>query len=136
MSYTPIDKSTNYFNSKLYTGNATGRTISGIGFQPDWVWGKSRTNTENHSAFDAVRGAGYDIKPDSTNAQASNTGITAFNSDGYVLGTADSLNSNGQSFVTWNWAAAGTPGSTVGTFEYAVPSSYFSLNAKNLAEYG
>ena len=96
-----------YFNTKLYTGNATARTISGIGFQPDWVWGKSRTNTENNSIFDAVRGAGYDIKSDANNAQASNSGITAFNSDGYVLGTADSLNSNGQSFVTWNWKANG-----------------------------
>jgi len=97
-----------YFNTKLYTGNATARTISGIGFQPDWVWGKSRTNTENNSLFDAVRGAGYDIKSDATNAQSSNTGITAFNSDGYVLGTADSLNSNSQNFVTWNWKANGS----------------------------
>lgn len=108
MAYSTIPKSSSYFNIKLYTGNATARTIDGIGFQPDWVWGKSRTNTENNSLFDAVRGAGYDIKSDATNAQASNTGITAFNSDGYVLGTADSLNSNSQNFVTWNWKANGS----------------------------
>jgi len=108
MAYSTIPKSSSYFNTKLYTGNATARTISGIGFQPDWVWGKSRTNTENNSLFDAVRGAGYDIKSDATNAQSSNTGITAFNSDGYVLGTADSLNSNSQNFVTWNWKANGS----------------------------
>ena len=108
MAYSTIPKSSSYFNTKLYTGNATARTIDGIGFQPDWVWGKSRTNTENNSLFDAVRGAGYDIKSDATNAQSSNAGITAFNSDGYVLGTADSLNSNSQNFVTWNWKANGS----------------------------
>ena len=130
ISFQPKD----YFNTKLYTGNATGRTISGIGFKPDWVWGKSRTNTENHSVFDAVRGAGYDIKPDSTNAQASNTGITAFNSDGYVLGTADSLNSNGQSFVTWNWKANGqgsanTSGSINTTYTSVDNTAGFSISS-------
>ena len=125
MAYTTINKSTDYFNTKLYTGNATARTISEIGFQPDWVWGKSKTNTENYSLFDAVRGAGYDIKSDVTNAQASNTGITAFNSDGYVLGTADSLNSNGQSFVTWNWKANGQGSSNT---DGSVNTTYTSVN--------
>ena len=121
-----------YFNTKLYTGNATARTISGIGFQPDWVWGKTRTNTENNSLFDAVRGVGYDIKSDATNAQASTTGITAFNSDGYVIGTADTLNSNGQNFVTWNWKANGsgssnTDGSINTTKTSANTASGFSI---------
>ena len=132
MAYTTIDKSELFFNTKLYTGNATSRTISGIGFQPDWVWGKSRTNTENHSLFDAVRGVGLDIKSDATNAQASNSGVTAFNSDGYVIGSADSLNSNSQNFVTWNWKANGsgssnTDGSINTTKTSANTTSGFSL---------
>jgi hypothetical protein len=44
-----IDKPADYFNTKLYTGNGnTTQTISGVGFQPDWVWIKSRDNVENH----------------------------------------------------------------------------------------
>jgi hypothetical protein len=42
MAYTTINKPSEYFNTKLYTGNATGRTISGVGFQPDWTWIKNR----------------------------------------------------------------------------------------------
>ena len=37
MAYTTINKSTDYFNTKLYTGNgSTTQTITGVGFQPDW----------------------------------------------------------------------------------------------------
>ena len=38
MAYTDIDKPTDYFNTKLYTGNGSTQSINGIGFQPDWVW--------------------------------------------------------------------------------------------------
>ena len=43
MAYTTINKSTDHFNTKLYTGNGSaGHAITGIGFQPDWVWIKNR----------------------------------------------------------------------------------------------
>jgi hypothetical protein len=48
MAYTTINKSSEYFNTKLYTGNATGRTITGVGFQPDWTWIKNRSDTSGH----------------------------------------------------------------------------------------
>ncbi len=35
MAYTTINKSTDYFNTKLYTGNGSVRTETGVGFQPD-----------------------------------------------------------------------------------------------------
>jgi hypothetical protein len=34
MAYTTIDKPDDYFNTKLYTGNGSTQTISGLGFQP------------------------------------------------------------------------------------------------------
>ena len=35
MAYTTINKSTDYFNTVLYTGNSTdNRTVTGVGFQP------------------------------------------------------------------------------------------------------
>ena len=56
MAYTTINKSTSYFNTKLYTGNATQRSISNIGFQPDWVWFKNRSASQPHCLVDVVRG--------------------------------------------------------------------------------
>jgi len=47
MAYTTIDDPTIYFNTLLYTGNSTARSLTGVGFQPDWVWIKSRSNTSS-----------------------------------------------------------------------------------------
>ena len=35
MAYTTIDKSSDYFNTKLYTGNESTNAITGVGHQPD-----------------------------------------------------------------------------------------------------
>ena len=36
MAYTTINKVSDYFNTKLYTGNEFTQSITGVGFQPDW----------------------------------------------------------------------------------------------------
>ena len=109
MAYTPIDKSSDYFNILLYTGNDTASTtISGVGFQSDFTWIKSRTTAENHQAYDAVRGGGYRIYPNLANAQSYiATTLTSWTSDGFVVGTDDGVNANGANFVAWNWKANG-----------------------------
>ena len=56
MAYTTVNKSTDYFNTKLYTGNGSTQSITGVGFQPDWVWIKERGGVNNHMLFDSNRG--------------------------------------------------------------------------------
>jgi len=110
MAYTTINKSTDYFNTKLYTGNATNpTTISGVGFQPDWVWTKLRAGgTEGHRLCDAVRGATKDLLTNDTSAELTNTtGLKSFNSDGYVIGNSNGYNFNNGTFASWNWKANG-----------------------------
>ena len=51
-----INKPTDYFNTVLYTGNNTGQSITGVGFQPDWLWFKMRNGLEQHNVYDSVRG--------------------------------------------------------------------------------
>ena len=57
MAYSAIVKPSDYFNTKLYTGNGGTQSITGVGHQPDMVWTKSRGNANNHNIYDAVRGA-------------------------------------------------------------------------------
>ena len=38
MPYTTIDKAPDHFNTKLYTGTGSSASITGVGFQPDFVW--------------------------------------------------------------------------------------------------
>ena len=49
MAYTPINKSDDYFNTKLYTGDGTSsNAITGVGFQPDLTWIKPRSDASLH----------------------------------------------------------------------------------------
>ena len=57
MAYTTINKPELYFKSKIYTGNSSTQSITGVGFQPDWTWIKSYSATRDHAIFDIVRGA-------------------------------------------------------------------------------
>jgi hypothetical protein len=118
MSYTNgLDKPTDYFNTKLHTGDGGGSGSStGIGFQPDMVWSKSRTEALNHTLFDSVRGAGSnkELTPNGTSAEggANSAGfgyISAFNSDGYswTAGSTntENFNKSSQTYANWCWKA-------------------------------
>ena len=88
MAYTTIKKPSDYFNTKLYTGTGSSLGVTGVGFQPDLVWLKSRNTTYNHALFDNVRGTGAYINSNTTNAEASTaTSLSAFDSDGFTLST-------------------------------------------------
>ena len=108
MAYTTIKKPSDYFNTKLYTGNGGTNAITGVGFQPDWTWIKSRTEGYGHSLFDAVRGVTKAIASEGTGAEYTfSTGLTAFGSDGFTLGSGTVVNNNSQNHASWNWKANG-----------------------------
>ena len=125
MAYTTIKKSTSYFNTVLYTGNASTRSITGVGFQPDMVWTKSRGNSNNHNIYDAVRGATKRVYPNSTTGEAttSNT-LTSFDSDGFSLGDQDNVNANGITMASWSWKVNGAgSANTAGTINSTVSAN-------------
>jgi len=108
MAYTTINKSTDYFNTKLYTGNGGTNAITGVGFQPDWTWIKNRDDSYNHALFDAVRGVTKFLASNNSDAEQTNANeLTAFGTDGFTSGNADRTNKNSDSFVSWNWKANG-----------------------------
>jgi len=113
MAYTDIDDPSAYFQTTLWTGNASARSITFDGnsdMQPDWVWIKNRASTQNHRLFDSVRGAGKNIKSNDNQAQIdAGTGtdgqLRSFASDGFTLGTDGSVNNNNEGHVAWSWKA-------------------------------
>jgi hypothetical protein len=125
MAYTDIDKSDDYFNTVLYTGNGSTQSITGVGFQPDWVWVKCRNDAFNHANWDIVRGTSNALQTSTTSAEQTLEGVTSFDSDGFTLSTAASANSNTKTFVSWNWLADNTSGSsnTQGTIASTVSAN-------------
>ena len=101
-----------HFNTVLYTGNgATGQSITGVGFQPDWTWTKIRSpNAYSHQLFDAVRGAGKNLQSNNTNAEGDLTSeFISFDSDGFTIDDVNqNVNENSSTYVSWNWKANGS----------------------------
>ena len=90
-----IDKPSDYFNTVLYTGDGTsGRNITGVGFQPDWVWIKNRDNgARYHTLNDSVRGVNKQLFSNRTNAEETDTEqLQAFISDGFTVGNNANTN--------------------------------------------
>ena len=124
MAYITFQPS-DYFNTKLYTGNGSTNAITGVGFQPDMCWWKMRSSTEEHALGDAVRAAGYIVKPNASDAQAQSASYFAsFDSDGFTLGSDTKTNGNSSTYASWNWKANGAGSSnTDGTITSTVSSS-------------
>ena len=132
MSYTTISKSTEYFNTVLYSGDdATTRNITGFGFQPDWIWNKARSAAYNNYLIDAVRGSPGKVLMSNLNAaEDSDSGFQnsfkGFVADGHTIGQVSGyeVNDSGVNYVEWGWRAGTTSGLSGGTI---TPSSY-SIN--------
>ena len=89
------------FNTTLYTGNGTTQSINtGIDMSTQWgndasetfgglVWGKIRSTTGDNQLFDTIRGVGYRVFSDLTNAQNYDINtLSSFNNNGFTLGNS------------------------------------------------
>ena len=99
-----------HFNTVLWTGNGSTQSITGVGFEPNFSWIKSRSIADSHHIFDSVRGAGYRLRSDSQEGEnySGTHYLTAFNSDGFALGGDDGVNKNTATYAAWNWKANGS----------------------------
>jgi hypothetical protein len=127
-----ILKGNQFFDATRYTGNGTSisstQTISGLSFQPDFVWIKDRTNGANnswsHYLVDAVRGINSNgsayLASNETSAETganSGYGITALNSDGFSLkGNGTLTNTNNDAYIAWTWKEGPTQGFDIVTY--------------------
>ena len=113
MAYTTINKHTSYFNSKLYTGNGSTQSITGVGFQPDFIWQKERNGTSYHVQTDSARGNTKQLFSNANAVEATDSNyITSFDSDGFGLGQNNDTNENSKNYLSWNWRAGGGAGSS------------------------
>jgi len=111
MAYTTIDDPSAYFQTLLYTGNATGRSLDNTGnsnLQPDWIWTKKRTNdAQNHCVTDSTRGVANILFPDNADVESATQLVTEFRTNGFGINTNALINDNTDTYVAWQWKANG-----------------------------
>ena len=116
MAYTSVNPKS-HFEVKVYEGSSSTKTISGVGFKPDIVWTKDRTEANDWGCYDSSRGVGKGLKFNETDSQNGVTDITAtatslasFTSDGFTISTMSSEpigNKNGNYFLSYMFKANG-----------------------------
>lgn len=88
----------------LYTGNGTSQSITGLDFQPDLVWVKSRLAATDHAVYDSIRGAQRRLETNTPDIEATaDSGLTAFNSNGFSVGSLAQVNTNTATYAAWCW---------------------------------
>jgi len=110
-----ITKPSDYFETVLYTGNATAnRRLWRQDFKPDLVWIKNRdTTTTDHKLFDSVRGATSHLSSNDQNAEAAEANsLLSFDYQGFTLGnsTSTDVNLDGIDYVAWSWKKSASSG--------------------------
>jgi hypothetical protein len=119
------------FNTVAYDGGA--QSIDTVGFRPDMIWTKSRSNGLNHTLFDSVRGTTKSLRPNGTTAEQTRSGVTSFDSNGFTIGTDDeSGGESGYTYVSWCWYAptseTNNDGDVTGTIKKNVAAGFSIVN--------
>ena len=110
--FTTINDPGSFYNTILYTGTGSSNAITGVGFQPDFVWIKNRDGTYWHNLYDAVRGTNQSLASNDTAADTTRVNFfNSFDSDGFTVASTDqNVNTSTVDYVSWNWKAGTTTG--------------------------
>tara|TARA_B100000902_G_scaffold74111_1_gene79119 strand:+ start:4981 stop:9177 length:4197 start_codon:yes stop_codon:yes gene_type:complete len=102
------------FNAVTYSGNGGTQSISGLGFDPDFVWVKERSNTSSHILSNSVAGPTKLLSSNTTDSEQTDANkFSSFDADGFSVGTSGAVNASGDTYVGWCWEAGGsTPSQT------------------------
>lgn len=140
-----IPNGANFMAADVYTGNGSSQTRT-LNFQPDFIWNKIRSQAYDHNLFDVIRGVDKRLISNLTSQELTITNaLTAFNSNGYSVGSYVSINGSGESIVNWAWKAGGagvtnTAGSITSTVSANTTSGFsvvtYTANGTNGATVG
>jgi hypothetical protein len=102
-----VTKASDVMDVVLYTGTGSALTpTSSLGFNPDLVWIKGRSGATDHALYDSVRGVEKRLESNTTDAEVtSDSGVTAFNTAGFSVGTLAQVNTSSATYAAWAWDA-------------------------------
>lgn len=96
------------FSTYLYEGNGSTQTITNdidLAGEGGMTWIKVRNTSGYHAIVDTVRGASKILASNSTDAQATDTAFTSFNSNGFTVADDPDwyTNRSSQTYASWTF---------------------------------
>ena len=101
-----LEHSKLYYDSLVYEGTASSRSVNRIAFKPDLVWFKNCTDSSSNWLFDVVRGTTKVLESDTNAAETTeSTSLTAFNTDGFTISSDNEVNGSNDKMIAYMWDA-------------------------------
>jgi hypothetical protein len=88
-----------YSKISSYTGTQSSLAITGMGFQPDYVMIKEVDGIDSWEVYDSVRGNDKVLYPNGSNAEGTGSNFTSFDTDGFTVSGATSVNESGKTYL-------------------------------------
>jgi len=111
----PVASGAYSFKVLNFTGNGGTNAVTGVGFAPDIVWIKDTDTGYQHNIYDTSRGtgaAGFALEPSGTANEYTLSGLTAFGSDGFTVGSNAGNNQGSSPNLAFCWGVNGGTTST------------------------
>jgi hypothetical protein len=138
---TPDAQGVDHFQAKLYTGSNASQNVTGFDFNPAFLWIKNRNvSGESHHLMDTVRGDNKFIHSNSsaierTGSLNNGSNALAFITDGFSItnasGSADELNLDTRTYVSWAWLGSNSTSTntngSLNTTVTAANAGHFSI---------
>ncbi len=97
------------FSTHLFVGNGSSKVITNNVdlTEGGMVWVKTRSHSASGGIVDTETGASKYLLTDSTAAQVSgNSSVTAFNNNGFTVGSSGTFNENNYEYASWTFRKA------------------------------
>ena len=109
LSPNQLEQATDYFNVVLKSMSTNSEESIAVGFQPDWVWGKSRNVGYAWQVYDTNRGTTKYLEFDNGTETTDANSLKSFDSNGITVGSGSTFApySNGNNVAFWNWRING-----------------------------
>jgi len=125
-----ILKGNRYFDTILWSGDgASSRAITANVGTVDFAWVKKRNGIDDNRLANSVTGGNKHLKSNATDAEATGTTIIqAFDGNTFTVGSDNSVNASGGTYVGWTWQKGATQGFDIVTFTNTASSASFNHN--------
>ena len=107
-----------------YGGVTTDIGYTGLKFQPDMIWIKTRNQAYDHNLVDSIRGTTKYLRPNRDIAEVTQSdGVTSLNTtNGFTVGSGGDFGGSSNEYVAWAFKGGGAPTATNSEAAGAAPT--------------
>ena len=106
----PPTSGTQVYNAALWNGNSTTRSITGVGFSPDWLilTDRDKVNSSSNYSFARLCSPTNYLITDQVFSESASSGfnVKTFDPDGFSLADNGNVNGTGDRYIGWNFRRA------------------------------